>query len=110
MVDRSITDGIIYFIQGTLSHRIKIGFTRSDVFQRMDSLSVGSAEGFRLIGVAKGSLWHERELHRLLKSHRIKGEWFDNSDEVIATIKKVFERVAVTGWFLPPIEKERAAA
>lgn len=111
MVDRSVTDGIVYFLQGTTTHRIKIWFTRSDVFKRMDSIAVSCPENLRLIGVSQGSLFHEKALHGLLREHRIKGEWFDNSDEVVSTIKKIFERVAREGkWYIPPIEKVLAAA
>lgn len=73
--------GWIYFIEGEITKRIKIGFS-VDPDKRLKELSTGSAEELSLLAAYPGTIAIEKDIHRQLESSRIKGEWFDNTLDV----------------------------
>jgi len=72
----------IYFVQQGRDGPIKIGVA-SDVAARINQLQTGSAEPLRLLSVRPGSRVVERQLHERFTGHRIRGEWFSPSDELM---------------------------
>jgi hypothetical protein len=65
--------GYVYAIESGDS--VKIGWAK-DPLRRLAELNVGSPGTHRLIGFARGGKDHERQIHRLCASERIRGEWF----------------------------------
>lgn len=77
----------VYFIQGHLSKRVKIGST-NDPHSRLKTLQTGSPEKLRLIGTipccnSSEARSREQELHTTFKRVGVHGEWFDYDDEII---------------------------
>ncbi|HAS6997823.1 TPA: hypothetical protein I7280_23645 [Vibrio parahaemolyticus] len=73
---------IVYFIQGELTKRIKIGSTQWLIDERMRHLQTGSPDELVFIGAYFGTDFTETELHTLFASTRVHGEWFEPSHEI----------------------------
>lgn len=67
--------GFVYFIQSGAGP-IKIGFTVGDPIDRMKTLQTGSPKTLRLLAAIKATPQMERFLHKALRRHRLRGEWF----------------------------------
>jgi len=77
---------------------IKIG-TAIDVEKRLVGLQCASPWPLRLLAVMEGGSGLETRLHRDLRSHRIRGEWFHPSPRVLAQVAHAKER---TGYVTEP--------
>lgn len=78
----------IYFIQGLPRGPIKIGSTH-DVKRRVADLQTGHPWKLRILGVCRGDIRLELELHERFAASRLHGEWFSPSRELARTIRKV---------------------
>lgn len=73
--------GVYFILDGT--GRVKIGVT-DDIARRMSGIQTGCSTELvlvRFIGGAGPKV--ERWLHRRFSGHRVQGEWFDFSDEMM---------------------------
>jgi hypothetical protein len=77
----------VYFISCRKTGMVKIGCAY-DPFDRLKSLQTGSPTKLKIEALLKGSTKRERELHKLLKKHRVRGEWFRLCPEIEAIIKE----------------------
>lgn len=73
----------VYFIRRGEDGPIKIGVA-ADPFTRLRDLQTGCPERFRLLAAWPGDLQNERSIHRSLARHRIEGEWFAPSRDVLS--------------------------
>jgi len=80
----------VYFIQEGHSGPIKIGVA-AEPRNRLTDLQCANPRPVRLICAVKGSFKLEKHLHRLLKDHRIRGEWFHPSIEVLEAISEALK-------------------
>ena len=81
------TNSGIYFIQGEITKRIKIGFSKQ-IDQRIKGLQ--TSEHLRLIGVIPNvSTDMESSLHSKFSHLRVLGEWFEGSQELIQYINSL---------------------
>lgn len=78
----SRTDGFIYFVQGEGVSAIKIGFATSPKV-RLDSLQCGSPVRLKFIGLMHGTMDDEKRLHDRFRKHRLHGEWFSATPEIM---------------------------
>jgi hypothetical protein len=78
----------VYFITCRQTGMVKIGCAY-DPFDRLKTLQSGSPTKLKIEALLKGSYKRERELHKLLAKHRVRGEWFRISPEIEAIIKEV---------------------
>ena len=69
-------EGFVYFLQGTSSGWVKIGFT-TDLKRRLRTQQGGSPEKLKYIGYMKGTKTDEKKLHKYFEHVRRRGEWFD---------------------------------
>lgn len=69
---------------------IKIGFS-GDLKQRLSHLSC-EFDGLTLLGSAPGDREAERALHRIFRTHRVKGEWFKPTRKIM-NLAKYCQRV-----------------
>lgn len=76
----------VYFVE--CAGRIKIGFS-NDVAARLRQLSTGAPGKLNLIATIEGPHRLERAIHRHLKAHRVKGEWFEDRPEVRTVIAEL---------------------
>lgn len=74
---------VVYFLQAGDDGPVKIGFTKN-LGTRIEDLQCGRSERLRLIGHRPGGRQEEKALHLRLAAHRLRGEWFKPSAEVLA--------------------------
>lgn len=77
---------VVYFIQGRLTQRIKIGSTQCLIDERMKELQTGSPDELTFIGVYFGSQYTESQTHDLFSKSRLHGEWFEPTDDIFKFI------------------------
>lgn len=77
---------MIYFIQGEITRRIKIGFTTRFIHSRMGVLQTGSPDKLLFLGAHPGDKLTEYALHEKFRDAYSHGEWFDVSEELIQYI------------------------
>lgn len=82
----------IYLISSEINNEklYKIGYTKRDVNTRIREFKTGNASEFLIVDSFK-SKWGtkiESHLHRLFKSKRIRGEWFNLDDDDIKTFSR----------------------
>ncbi len=73
----------------------KIGYTRREVSKRIKELRTGNGSELYIVNQFK-SKWGtkiESQLHRMYKSKKVNGEWFDLTDE---DVKSFLERCETT--------------
>lgn len=78
---------MIYFVQEDDSRNIKIG-RASNVKSRVSGLQNGNSSKLWLLLEADvyNSVEYEKELHRKFSKYRIRGEWFEGSEEILCCI------------------------
>jgi hypothetical protein len=76
---------MIYFIQAGNNGPIKIGIAKNPS-KRLSQLQVGATEELRLLGVMNGTEQHENDIHHQFAVHRVRGEWFSPTPELLTYI------------------------
>lgn len=72
-------EGWVYCVGGKYGP-VKVGWTGGrDVDDRVRAFQTGNPVELRVLAKREGSQNRERDLHRSLCSHRIRGEWFDRA-------------------------------
>lgn len=81
---RSPVNGWVYFALAEDSGRFKIGKAK-DVEKRLKSVQTGCSEELSVYGVlpAVDPLAMERAIHKRFAHWRIRGEWFEATDEIL---------------------------
>lgn len=79
---------MIYFITDMIN--IKIGYTKNDVYKRLQQLQTGCSNKLYLLGWINGDKVKEKELHNVFSRDRIRynGEWFRPSIEILDYINE----------------------
>lgn len=97
--------GYVYFIACVETMRVKIGFTKGNPIARLKALQTGSASTLVLMACHPGSLETERDLHNRFAAHRVHGEWFEASEEMLEYLSMIVWLTAchfeITGGELP---------
>lgn len=75
--------GTIYFVTTGEAERVKIGFTKNRPEYRLRELQTGSPFELCIIATVRGSQNDERDLHGRFQKHRLHGEWFVMSQEIM---------------------------
>jgi len=78
---------MIYFVQGELTERIKIGFTARFIEQRVQVLQTGSPDKLVFLGGLPGDVNDENTMHDRFKKFRLHGEWFEPAPELVEFIR-----------------------
>ena len=79
--------GYVYVLKSELGH-IKFGFTKTPE-RRFSGLRSANSTAFEVLHVVAGSLAQERFIHQTLKPHKLRGEWYHDTEEVRAFIELV---------------------
>jgi hypothetical protein len=75
---------MIYFIQGTITKNIKIGFTSRPFVYRFNSIT--SSDELICLKTMEGGQDIEYQLHQKFAADRLHGEWFKPSKELLTFI------------------------
>lgn len=79
---------VVYFVGNGSVNRVKIGKSNGAVFtNRFAALKTGFPGILHVLGIMRGGLKEERELHKVFLRDRTCLEWFILSDEIKAFIK-----------------------
>jgi hypothetical protein len=81
------TLGYVYFVQGEITKRIKIGFSAGWVPNRIADLQRGSSDKLILLREILGTTTLERRLHEKFSEYRSYGEWFEPGKDLIYFIE-----------------------
>lgn len=79
---------VVYFIQGIGGGPIKIG-TSKDPRKRLAALQSGSPVALRLLAAIEGDERLEADLHVAFDDDRLHGEWFNNSENLVAFLGRI---------------------
>jgi T5orf172 domain len=78
---------MIYFIQGKITKRIKIGFSKNPA-QRIKQLQTPVAEDYEILLILPGEYKSESFFHKYFSEFRVKNEWFEPSSKLLEAIKE----------------------
>lgn len=79
--------GRVYFIEAEGLGLVKIGYSKSGVEGRLQSLQCASPVPLRILATVEGTLQCERALHGHYRNLRVQGEWFRLEDPLAFFIK-----------------------
>jgi hypothetical protein len=85
--DDGVTERWVYFVQAGEDGPIKVGWTANPP-RRFAVLQSNHYEELRILGTYRGSRADEALLHLELAEHRIRGEWFRPTPEVLAVVTR----------------------
>jgi len=94
---RGKTTGWIYIVRMNDAGPVKIGYSgdKGNARSRVDKLQTGNPYPLKTIWIGNGNFGIESRIHKLLARYRMKGEWFEPTEEVIEFI----EKAKVIGFF-----------
>lgn len=75
----------IYFIQCGDGGAVKIGYARNP-YDRIDTLQIGSPVALSILKITEGSLRDELRFHARFADHRVRGEWYSPTPEMLEFI------------------------
>jgi len=81
-------ESVVYFIQGENGGPIKIGLTQ-DIKKRLASLQTGYPDNLVVLALLPGDATIESEIHKLFSLYKLRGEWFQPDDKILAIVKNV---------------------
>lgn len=74
---------MIYFVQGEVTRRIKIGVTKRFIHSRLGALQTGSPDKLIFLGARPGDERTEYKLHQQFGDSHSHGEWFHETEELL---------------------------
>jgi len=80
---------MIYFIQQGNDGPIKIGYTNKPIEQRMTHLQISCPDQLNLLATIDGTPKDENTLQQRFRSDRIRGEWFNPSNNILSYLYPV---------------------
>lgn len=87
----------IYLISSEINgHKLhKIGYTRRTVEKRIKEFKTGNASDFEIVDsfYSKWGTKIESQLHKIFKTKKLSGEWFELNDEDIKLFKEHCEKI-----------------
>ena len=88
MADNALSQspGFVYFISAHTGP-IKIGFSVHPE-KRLATMQTGAVEPYYLLATCPGSMETEKAYHRRFREHRVRGEWFSGSREILNEIER----------------------
>lgn len=90
----------VYVVSARGSGRVKIGFTETRLIDRMKGFETGCPFPTRVLALIRGGREMEREVHDALAQHRVHLEWFADSDEIRAWLRRFCESRSSVTWGL----------
>lgn len=88
MREKYFKQALIYFVQGEITKKIKIGKTNYTVEERLRNLQTGSPDKLLLIGVSFEPFSSEESLHLEFNEFRLHGEWFEPDESILDYVNR----------------------
>ncbi len=88
MVRKDILPSFVYFIANRGQGTVKIGIS-TDPEKRLSQLQTSNHDQLEILAVMEADERTEGLLHRRFKSHRLSGEWFTLSPEILGFIQNL---------------------
>ena len=83
--------GVIYAIQAGENGPIKFGYSADSPKDRLISLQTAHYLELRLLHVNEGDLEEEKQVHKICRQERIRGEWFEPEGNALLVLKAMAE-------------------
>jgi hypothetical protein len=74
--------GYIYFLLAERLDAVKIGYTRKSIEKRMKECKTWSPYEYDVLKIIEGTMLQEVALHKRFVKYKLRGEWFQYSDEL----------------------------
>lgn len=81
--------GHVYFIQGEDGGPIKIGFAALSAESRMEEIQAMCPYRLCVLASMPGDVSVEKQLHKAFAAHRLHGEWFSPTSEILRFVKEI---------------------
>jgi hypothetical protein len=78
---------MIYFVQGEITGRVKIGYTKNLIGIRLQPMVSSSPDKLTYLGGMPGDRKLEKFIQSEFAEHLFHGEWFEENDELLTFIK-----------------------
>ena len=79
---------MVYFIQLGNLNFVKIGFSKDkSISMRLNSIQTHLPLDLNILLIIPGSLKDEKFYHSILSSHKIRGEWFNLTDDLMSLVE-----------------------
>lgn len=88
--------GYVYFVLVDSTRNIKIGYS-TNIRRRIHTLQTSIPEKIKLLGYITGDMNKEKELHKMFRVHKIKGEWYRFDTSIIDYINTYNEHKLPNG-------------
>lgn len=87
--------GVVYFVRDGAG-AVKIGFTSDSPDKRLAALQTSNPNKLELVGFFAARKCDETTIHRMFRRHRLKGEWFKESELTLSrVVGKLYARICV---------------
>lgn len=104
IADLCVTMDHLYFIAEVPGGCVKIGRAK-DPADRLRKMQVGNSRKLELLSIIRNAGWLEAFWHECFRSHRVRGEWFRDSQELREAIASpYFAECAPAPAGVDPIE------
>jgi hypothetical protein len=89
--------GQLYFIGSADQDAVKIGFA-TEVAMRLSSLQTGNPSELTFVASVPCTFGAEQHLHRMLKDHRLRLEWYRRDEFILALMDELQDAAFCCGW------------
>lgn len=84
---REAAEGVVYFVRARSGRHVKIGWS-TDLPSRLSALQTAHAVPVKVLATVPGVRALESTLHERFRADRVRGEWFNLSDQIRAFIRE----------------------
>jgi len=97
-IEHNLPNNMIYILRAGESHKVKIGFSKSNssLQERIKTLQSCSPQPLKLEGKMRGSKLKERYLHHLCIKRHLHHEWFSLTGEEVSRLIKKYKHFSPT--------------
>ena len=109
MTNKTNPNTVVYLIQVTGTAFFKIGFT-SDIHFRLASLKAANPMPLEVVATTRGARKLEGRFHRRFQLQRVRGEWFELSEDDVAAVRAVMDgdvEMETGRWMSPALGPNR---
>ena len=80
----------IYFVQAGEKGPVKVGLSKNPM-SRVKQLQTSNPHTLKLLGIIPGDRETEEMIHDKFEDHRLEGEWFEPTNELIDIVRSLLD-------------------